>query len=111
MGDGCCPAGIPHAHNVYLQTAVDLGIAGLMAFVGLWLIVGWQAAQAYRRAPNGSARGAIAGLGAGRAAYLIYGLTDAITLGAKPLVLLWVTVGLIVAAPMPCSNTPPSRRV
>ncbi len=91
-------ARIPHAHNIYLQTAVDLGLAGLMAFVGLWLIVGWQAVQAYRRADGPLMKGAIAGLGAGCVAYLVYGLTDAITLGAKPLVLLWVMVGLIVSA-------------
>ncbi|MCL4370232.1 MAG: O-antigen ligase family protein [Chloroflexi bacterium] len=91
-------AGLPHAHDIYLQTAVDLGIAGLMAFVGLWLIVGWQTVKAYRRAADPLMKGAVAGLAAGCAAYLVYGLTDAITLGAKPLVLLWVVVGLIVAA-------------
>ncbi len=90
-------ARIPHAHDIYLQTAVDLGLAGLMAFVGIWMIVGWQAVLAYRRS-EGLMRGAIAGLGAGCAAYLIYGLTDAITLGAKPLPLLWMMVGLIVVA-------------
>ena len=91
-------ARIPHAHNIYLQTAVDLGLAGLMAFVGLWLIVAREAAQAFRRARDGPMRGAIAGLAAGCLAYLVYGLTDAITLGAKPLVLLWAMVGLIVVA-------------
>lgn len=90
-------ANIPHAHDIYLQTAVDLGLAGLMAFLGIWMIVGWQAVQAYRRA-EGLMRGAVAGLGAGCLAYLVYGITDAITLGAKPLPLLWAMVGLIVVA-------------
>ena len=89
-------ADVPHAHNIYLQAAVDLGLAGLMAFVGICLMTLWLAVRTYRRA-DGPARGAIAGLGAGFLAYMVYGLTDAITLGAKPLVLLWVMVGLIVA--------------
>jgi putative inorganic carbon (hco3(-)) transporter len=91
-------ARIPHAHDIYLQTAVDLGLAGLMAFVGLWLIVGWQAVLAFRNASDVLTKGAIAGLAAGCVAYLVYGITDAITLGAKPLVLLWVAAGLLVAA-------------
>jgi len=90
-------ARIPHAHNIYLQTAVDLGLAGLMTFVGICVTVGWQAMQSYRRA-EGLTKGAIAGLGTGCLAYLVYGLTDAITLGAKPLFLLWMMVGLIVVA-------------
>ncbi|MCL4369684.1 MAG: O-antigen ligase family protein [Chloroflexi bacterium] len=91
-------ARIPHAHNIYLQTAVDLGLAGLMAFVGVWLIVGWEAASAFRRAADPLAKGAVAGLGAGCLAYLVFGITDAVTLGAKPLPLLWAMVGLIVVA-------------
>lgn len=90
-------ASCPHAHNIYLQTAVDLGAAGLMAFLGLWLPICGESARAFRRA-DGPMRGGIAGLSAGVVAYLVYGLTDAITLGAKPLVLLWAMVGLIVAA-------------
>ncbi len=98
-------ANIPHAHNIYLQTAVDLGIAGLMTFVGIWMIVGWQLFQAYRQS-EGITRGALAGLGAGCLAYLVYGITDAITLGAKPLPLLWVMVGLIVVAARGTGNRP-----
>lgn len=90
-------AKIPHAHNIYLQTAVDLGLAGLMAFLGLWAILFRQAIQAYRRA-EGPMQGAIAGLAAGCLAYLIFGITDAITLGAKPLFLLWAMAGLTVVA-------------
>ncbi len=91
-------ARIPHAHNIYLQTAVDLGLAGLTAFLGMWAIVAREAVQAFRRAGESPMRGAVAGLGAGMVAYLVYGFTDAITLGAKPLVLLWAMIGLVVAA-------------
>ncbi len=90
-------ADVPHAHNIYLQTAVDLGLAGLMALAGICLATLWLAIQGYRRA-EGATKGAIAGLGAGLLAYMVYGMTDAITLGAKPLPLLWAIVGLIVVS-------------
>ncbi|HEX2989002.1 MAG TPA: O-antigen ligase family protein [Chloroflexota bacterium] len=90
-------AEIPHAHNIYLQTAVDLGLAGLMALLGVCLTTLWIAFRVYRRT-DGPTRGAIAGLGAGLLAYMLFGMTDAITLGAKPLPLLWGIIGLIVAA-------------
>jgi hypothetical protein len=38
----------------------------------------------------------VLGLGGGLAAHLIYGLTDAVALGAKPGLLYWMLLGLIV---------------
>ncbi|HEX2922964.1 MAG TPA: O-antigen ligase family protein, partial [Chloroflexota bacterium] len=90
-------ADIPHAHNIYLQTAVDLGLAGLMALLGICLTTLWIGYTAYRRT-EGATRGAIAGLGAGLLAYMLFGMTDAIALGAKPLPMLWGIIGLIAAA-------------
>lgn len=93
---------IPHAHNIFLQTAIDLGVGGLLGFLGLWACVAYAGWLAYRRVRDVSVRGpfqaAIVGLLAGLLSYLVFGLTDAITLGAKPTVLLWLMMGLIVAA-------------
>ncbi|MBI2953550.1 MAG: O-antigen ligase family protein [Chloroflexi bacterium] len=93
---------IPHAHNIFLQTAVDLGLGGLLGFVALWASVAYAGWKAYRKAGSSPAdnamRAAILGLLLGLLAYLIFGLTDAITLGAKPTVLLWLMMGLIVSA-------------
>jgi O-antigen ligase len=30
-----------HAHNLFLQTAVNLGLVGLLVMVGLWGLVLW----------------------------------------------------------------------
>ena len=92
-------ARIPHAHDIYLQTAVDLGLGGFLGFLGLWGCTAYAGWRAYRRAYRDvSVQAAVVGMLAGIASYLVFGLTDAITLGAKPTVLLWLMLGLIVAA-------------
>src|SRR5262249_45371462 len=91
---------IPHAHNLFLQTGVDLGIPGLLAF--LWILgLVWRCwLRAWRtderaRAAQGvgllsaatdwiSRPAALAGVLAGITGHLVFGLTDAVTLGAKP---------------------------
>ncbi|MCL4369616.1 MAG: hypothetical protein M1380_01730 [Chloroflexi bacterium] len=91
-------ARIPHAPQHPPADVVDLGIGGLMAFVRLWVIVGAHAVQAYRRARDPLVRGAVAGLAAGCVGYLAYGLTDSMALTEWEKPMLWVMVGLIVAA-------------
>lgn len=96
-------AAIPHAHNLFIQTAVDLGLGGFLGFLGLCsgiVATGWRAC---RRIVGGepsarAERAALVGLLAGLLAYLVAGLTDAITLGAKPTVALWFMIALIVSA-------------
>ncbi|MHB1132135.1 MAG: tetratricopeptide repeat protein [Chloroflexota bacterium] len=92
-----------HAHNLFLQTALDLGLVGLLAFLGLCLASAVAGVRAYRTLGDGRGRptaeqAALAGLLGGLAAYLLFGLADAITLGAKPTVLVWLMLGLVVAA-------------
>jgi uncharacterized membrane protein len=91
---------ISHAHNEFLQAALDLGVPGLIAFTALyfgatgmlWAI--WR--QASTTSPDGFLVRAIAlGLGAGLLGHLVYGMTDADTLGSKPGVLFWMLLGLI----------------
>ena len=91
---------IAHAHNEFLQAALDLGLPGLIAFIALylgsfwmlWKI--WQAPAADQYLSN---RFAALGLGGGLLAHLLYGLTDAVALGAKPGLLFWMLLGLIAA--------------
>jgi putative inorganic carbon (HCO3(-)) transporter len=107
---------IPHAHNLYLQTGVDFGVPGLLAL--LWAIgvalkcwqLGWRCLSSQRddalvllprhyrggQHPAGSAL--FAGLLAGLAGYLFFGLTDVVAIGAKPGYLLWAVLGVIIAA-------------
>jgi putative inorganic carbon (HCO3(-)) transporter len=88
---------IGHAHNEMLQAALDLGIPGLIAFLSICLLTGWLLARAYRGA-KGAERWAVLGLGAGFAGHFLYGMTDAVALGARPGFLFWMLIGLIASA-------------
>lgn len=90
-------AKIPHAHNNFLQVAVDLGIPGLVAYAGLLTTFGLCAWRVYWSSQSRSIRLLTAGLFAGMLAHQVYGLTDAITLGAKPGFILWIILGLVAA--------------
>jgi len=102
---------IGHAHNEFLQAGLDLGIPGLIAFIALYLGAFWMLAEVWKRTrntqpltPNSppitdncpllTAYCAL-GLGGGLLAHLLYGLTDAVALGAKPGILFWMLLGLI----------------
>jgi putative inorganic carbon (HCO3(-)) transporter len=96
------PGSIPHAHNLFLQIAVDLGIPGLIAWLATLFVVtaaGWQLLRL------GRAKGAttIAGIGAGllcsQLALVAHGLTDSVTWGmVRPTPIVWAVWGLAVAA-------------
>lgn len=86
---------IAHAHNIFLQVALDLGLPGLIAYLGLLLVAahtGWRIA---RRDP--ALRPWSIGLLAGLVALHVYGLTDALAPGSKPALLFWLALGLLAA--------------
>ena len=96
---------IAHAHNEYLQAALDLGIPGLIAFLALYICAFWMLADVWKATRNPEqiaghwslvTRSLALGLGSGLFAHMLYGLTDAVTLGAKPGILFWMLLGLIV---------------
>lgn len=85
-----------HAHNMFLQVALDIGLPGLIAYLALlWVAarVAWQAAR------HGPAR--LQALSIGLLSALIglhiYGMTDALALGSKPSVAFWMILGLLAA--------------
>ncbi|MBI4497702.1 MAG: O-antigen ligase family protein [Chloroflexi bacterium] len=88
----------PHAHSLFLHTAVDLGLPGLVALLWLLGVAGVLAAGSLRRQPDPALRSAALGSGCGIVAYLVFGLLDTFTLGAKPGLAFWVMVGLLGAA-------------
>ncbi len=84
---------IAHAHNIFLQTALDVGIPGLITYLSILIItaiIGWHTA---RRSPV--YRPFVCGMMASFAALHIYGLTDALALGSKTGLSFWIALGLL----------------
>lgn len=88
---------IAHAHNQLLQTGLDLGLPGLVAYLALWwisIILLW---RSWREAPDTAHRALAAGVGGALAASWTFGLLDAISLGARPGFMWWLLLALLVA--------------
>ena len=98
---------VAHAHNQLLQTALDVGLVGLVAYVSLWLVATWLLVQVYRRSGNSVHRAMAGGLGAGLIAHFTFGMTDAIALGAKVGVLFWLTLAMTVGLHRVAVERPP----
>ena len=88
---------LAHAHNHLLQAALDLGLPGLIAYMSLWLTASVMLHKIWSRAPDWEDRLWVLGLGSGLLGYFVYGLTDAVALGAKPGFLWWYLLGLIAS--------------
>jgi len=99
---------IGHAHNLFLQTALDLGIPGLIAFVGMYILSFWMLSHNLKRLKYPTRQTNFGwvftkelyyviclGLLGGQIAHVIYGMTDAIAFGAKPGILFWVMQSMI----------------
>lgn len=86
---------ISHAHNQFLQAALDVGIPGLIGYVGMWLVAAAMLWQVWRHTIDPWYRTYAAGFAASLVASFIYGLTDAVAFGAKPGFLFWMLLGLI----------------
>lgn len=96
------PGSIPHAHNIFLQVAVDLGLPGLLAWLAAFGGVVVCSVRVWRYGRGGSHRwmwGLGAGLLASLAAVAVHGLTDAIVWTmVRSAPLLWAIWGLACAA-------------
>lgn len=84
---------IGHAHNIFLQTALDVGLPGLIAYLSLLIVagtIGWRVARR-----SSTLRPAALGMLAGLIALHVYGLADALALGSKPGIVFWLVLGLL----------------
>ncbi len=91
---------IAHAHNEFLQAGLDLGAPGLIAFVALYFGAAMMLGAVWTRAralmpDTFFIRAVVLGLGAALLAHLVYGMTDAVTFGAKPGFMFWLLLGLV----------------
>jgi len=91
----------PHAHNFYLQVAVDTGIPGFVAFwmmLGAWGGMVWESLKRTAAGSEAAAfRPLVLGLAGGMLAHLVYSLTDTIALGEKAGIVFWAVLGLTAA--------------
>lgn len=86
---------IGHAHNIFLQVALDVGLPGLMAYLALLFVAavaGWRVARR-----DAGLRPAALGLLAGLVAVHVFGLADALAPGSKPGVVFWLGLGILAA--------------
>lgn len=86
---------ISHAHNLLLQTALDIGLPGLVTYLALIMVVVlllWQAAKR----DEGLRPFAMGFLGVIIALHL-FGIADALALGSKTTLMFWILLGLITA--------------
>ena len=86
-----------HAHNVFLQIGLDVGLIGLIAYCAVFGLLLVRADQA-SRGPIAIARTAAAGSAFSLIAVHLFGLADAVSLGAKIGVLQWMAGGLILGS-------------
>jgi putative inorganic carbon (HCO3(-)) transporter len=91
--------GAPHAHNIFLQTALDIGLFGLACYLA---IIGIVLRRASALLSSGGDDVWVRAVGLGAALSLVsvhvFGLLDAIPLGAKVGLFQWLACGLILAA-------------
>ncbi len=94
------PAGtVSHAHNLYLQVVVDLGLPGLVAYLallGLSFATAFSAYRVFRRGGQAAMAMLCAGCIAGLAGMCIHGLVDAVAWGTKLALVPWAVMGLVV---------------
>ena len=89
---------IAHAHNMFLQTALDLGLPGLVAYLALLGLAVLLAGRIIRQ-DESSLSWVASGLLAGLTGLHVYGLVDVMALGSKPGLAFWMSLGLIAALP------------
>ncbi|MEM9773227.1 MAG: O-antigen ligase family protein [Chloroflexota bacterium] len=86
---------IAHAHNVFLQIALDMGLPGLIFYLTtiiIYIVMGW---QVIRHGQSDSIKIFVVSLIASQIGFHVYGLVDAIAVGAKPGLLFWIQLGLM----------------
>ena len=93
------PAGfdITHVHNHLLQAAINFGLPGLVAYLGLWLGAAFALVKAHQASSDPWLRAAALGLSAGLVAEFVYGTTDVIDTGAKLGLFFWLALALSIS--------------
>lgn len=96
------PGTSTHAHNLFLQIALDLGVPGLIAWLAIWILMFTMSFTLYRHGrvyQDNWVSGLGAGLLCSQIALVSHGMLEAVTWGmVKPAPLVWVIWGFTVAS-------------
>lgn len=85
---------VAHAHNIWLDIAVTLGIGGIITYLSLWIVNGYSLLKTMNLSPQGWQQHVGLGLLAGWYAYFIFGIADTIPLGSKLGLTIFITLAL-----------------
>jgi putative inorganic carbon (HCO3(-)) transporter len=92
---------IVHAHNLFLQIAVDLGLPGLVAWISILLVVFTISWKLYKSGLANS-EGWVLGLGVGllgsSVALVVHGTLDSVVWGLRSSPIVWAIWGVTIAA-------------
>jgi putative inorganic carbon (HCO3(-)) transporter len=88
---------IAHAHNFFLQTALDFGIPGLVAILSVYMLALVQSNYLDVVQPFAGSRNWAAAFVATIAGTTVYGFFDAVAMGSKTNFLFWYFFALIFA--------------
>ncbi len=93
-----------HAHNIFLQSAVEMGVPGLIGHTALYLILGCllvRQAAGGSRARQAGTRPLVTVLALGLlgalVVFLVHGLFDVLTYATRAAVVIWALFGLMLA--------------
>jgi hypothetical protein len=84
-----------HAHNEFLQAGLDPGVPGLATLLAIYIGLCGMLWSLWSNTHDPGTRYFALGLAGCLLAHAIYGLTDAIALGAKLGVMFWILLGLV----------------
>ena len=86
-----------HAHNIYLQTAAEMGLPALIAALAFYLLLLILPLRRLRQNQDGLAASLALGLFGMIIVYLIHGLVEVITYAPRGAIIVWGLFGLLVA--------------
>jgi O-antigen ligase len=95
----------PHAHNLYLQIAVEMGVFALLVFLVFIFLYAQFSFSFCKSAMNRSNKLICLGIFSGVLAILIQGMTDYIWYNYRIFLLFWMVVGLGIAHVYAAKNT------
>ncbi len=88
-----------HAHNLFLQLFIELGIGGMLAFLG-YLLTGIKGLfVTVAKKTDAAVTGLSAAICGGLAGYLLQGMTDNVWYNYRVMLLFWLFIGLAAAIP------------